>query len=121
MTTQPARNIAITNEFPDAIFMRATCECTSPKHDHNIMVELEEYNLTVTIYSELEWAQYSKHDETMLQHYWRRLKNAVTYLFTGRVAVSSEFMMSEKTARDYASAIQLAADQLRKNLDGRFP
>lgn len=117
MTNLPSRNIAVTSEYSDAVFMRATCECTSPDHDHSIVVEVEDFSVSVTIYSDLEWAQYSRSDETALQHYFRRLKNALKYLFTGRVAVSSEFLMTEKSAREYAAAIQNAADKVKANID----
>lgn len=119
MSQAPAMNIAVTSKDDESTFFRATCECCSQRHDHNIVVELDKDSedghgfVTVSIYQDLEWAQYPDYKLTRWKEFLIRLKNAWTYLRTGEVKVEGHFLMSYESARDYAAAIDDAAQKIK--------
>jgi heterodisulfide reductase subunit B len=115
--TLPARNISLTREFDDSFFFQSVCECTDPDHGHSLIVELDEdgHDMTVSIYQQLEWAQYSRHDEpNVLVRFFIRLRDAIKYVVAGSVKVEGHHLFHEHAARDYANAILHAADELNK-------
>lgn len=111
-----ARNISITSKFEDAIFFRATCLCCSPDHDHSLTVEhdSETNDITVSIYQELEWAQYDSR-EGKVKRLFKRVRNALQYLFTGRVKAEGHFLLSRYAAKDYAESILAASAEIERN------
>lgn len=116
--TSPARNISVTSKFKNCILLRATCNCTSAEHDHNIAVEVDEFNLvTVSIYQDLEWMQYRRYGEpNFIKRFYIRLKNAIKYLVTGRVSAEGHFVMDYESLIDYTAALDQAAEEIRKNI-----
>jgi hypothetical protein len=120
MSTPPARNIAVTSKYPDSVFFRATCECCSTEHDHNIVVEVDDPktsgdSITVSIFQDLEWAQYGDYKASRLSNLLTRVRNAFKYLVTGRVKVEGHFLMTYESARDYAAAIEQATQEIKKH------
>ena len=115
--TLPAYNISKTREFDDSFFFQSVCECTDPDHGHSLVVELDEdgHDMTVSIYQQLEWAQYHRYDEpNAIVRFIIRLRDAIKYVLTGHVKVEGHHLFHEHAARDYANAILHAADELNK-------
>ena len=101
----PAKNIAVTSEFKDAIFFRASCSCADPNHDHTLVVSIDEDfgQVQVEIYQQLTFKYPPAVWDRLgpLQKAWLRLKIGLEFILAGQAKLESQFLLDEKSAIDY--------------------
>lgn len=110
-----AFNISKQKDFGNSIFLRATCDCGTADHNHNIIVEIDDEvnEVVVTLYQSVYW------DKTFGSFNWiqagiKRLKGAARLLLTGRLESEGCFILSGQSIEDYAKALLDAQAELIK-------
>jgi hypothetical protein len=110
MTPQiPAEGIMKTNDWGDSKVYRVVCECTDSQHDHNVWVEADEHEVSVTIYATVKSNFWSK---TRWYHIW-------SLLTKGYVDTESTVIMSRQQAFNYANTLLSAVDDVEKFRNNR--
>ena len=103
MTPQiPAEGILKTNEWGDSKVYRVVCECTDSQHDHNVWVEADDHEISVTIYATVKSNFWSK---TRWYHIW-------SLLTKGYVDTETTLIMRKQGALNYAETLKLAIDDV---------
>ena len=106
----PAEGILKTNEWGDSRVYRVVCECTDSEHDHNVWVEADDHEISVTIYTTVKSNFWSK---TRWYHIW-------SLLTKGYVDTETTLIMRKQGALNYAEALKSAildVEQFRKQQD----
>ena len=99
MTPQlPAEGILKTNEWGDSKVYKIVCECTDADHDHNLWVEANEHEISITIYVSVRSNFWSK---TRWYHIW-------SLLTKGYVDTETTLIMRKQGALNYAEALKSA-------------
>lgn len=99
MTTQaPAEGILKRKDYGDSKSYQVVCECGDPGHDHNIWVEADDSNVTVTIYAitKSKWWEMNR---------WQKIW---TLLTKGYVEYETDLIMSEQQALNYSETLKSA-------------
>jgi len=110
MTPQiPAEGIMKTNDWGDSKVYRVVCECTDSQHDHNVWVEADEHEVSVTIYATVKSNFWSK---TRWYHIW-------SLLTKGYVDTESTVIMRRQQAFNYANTLLSAVDDVEKFRNNR--
>jgi hypothetical protein len=94
----PAEGILKTNEWGDSKVYRVVCECTDSNHDHNVWVEADNHDITVTIYATVKSNFWSK---TRWHHIWSLLSK-------GYVDTETTLILRKQGALNYAETLKLA-------------
>jgi hypothetical protein len=103
MTPQvPAEGILKTNEWGDSKVYKIVCECTDSQHDHNLWVEADEHEISVTIYATVKSNFWTK---TRWYHIWSLLSK-------GYVDTETTLIMRKQGALNYAETLKLAIEDV---------
>jgi hypothetical protein len=100
----PAEGIMKTNDWGDSRVYRVTCECTDSQHDHNVWVEADDHEVSVTIYTTGKTNFWSK---TRWQHIW-------TLLTKGYIDTESTVIMRRQQAFNYAHTLLSAVEDVEQ-------
>jgi hypothetical protein len=104
----PAQGILQRMDYGNSKSYQVTCECGDAGHDHNVWVEADASNVTVTLYT------------TAKSKWWslNRWQKIWTLLTKGYIEYEADLIMNEQQALNYANALTKAmADvkEFRKN------
>lgn len=100
----PAEGILKQNDWGDSKVYRVVCECGNSTCDHNVWVEADEHDITVTTYVTLRTNFWSK----------TRWKNIWTLLTKGYVDYEGCILMKKQQALNYAETLQSAITDVEK-------
>jgi hypothetical protein len=99
MNTQvPAEGIMKTNDWGDSRVYRIACNCGDENHNHNMWVEADDGDITVTIYTTGKTNYWSK---TRWYHIW-------TLLTKGYIDTESTVCLTKQQALNYAETLKSA-------------
>lgn len=95
---QPALGIMRTNDWGDTKVYRVACDCGSNEHNHDVWVEADETNVTVTTFT------------TVKSKWWQlnRWQQIWTLLTKGYVEYEASLIMSQRQALNYAKTLESA-------------
>ena len=104
----PAEGIMQTNDWGDSKVYRVMCTCGDANHEHNMWVEADDHEISVTIYT------------TVTSNWWSKTRwHAIWTLLTkGYIDTESTVIMRKQQAFNYAHTLLSAIDdveQFRKN------
>ena len=103
MNTQlPAEGIMQTNDWGDSRVYRIACNCGDEAHNHNMWVEADDGDITVTIYTTGKTNYWSK---TRWYHIW-------TLLTKGYIDTESTVCLTKQQALNYAETLKSAIDDV---------
>ena len=108
ITQFPAEGIMKTNDWGDSKVYRVMCECGDSSHEHNVWVEADGYDISVSIYTTTKTNFWSK---SRWYHIW-------TLLTKGYIDTESTVCMSRQQTLNYSETLKNAIDdveQFRKN------
>ena len=97
----PAEGILKTNEWGDSKVYRVVCECTDSQHDHNVWVEADDHEISVTIYATVKSNFWSV---TRWHHIWSLLSK-------GYVDTETTLIMRKQGALNYAETLKSAMSE----------
>lgn len=97
-TQTPAEGILLHRDFGDAKFYTIPCNCGDAGHTHNVCVEADDSEVTVTTYTTQKTNWW---DKTRWHHIW-------TLLTKGYVEYESTICMSQQQAHNYAKTLESA-------------
>ena len=95
---KPAEGILKTNDFGDSKSYHVVCDCGSSDHTHDLWVEADAHDITVTIYATVKspwWA-------------WNRWKQIWKLITQGYLQHETVLSMSQQTALNYAKTLERA-------------
>ena len=95
---KPAEGILKRNDWGDSKVYTVACDCGSPDHEHNVWVEAELEEITVTTYTKVRSKFW---DTSRWQTIW-------TLLTRGYVELESDITMSKQQALNYAETLKSA-------------
>ena len=99
MTAQkPASGILQRADYGGSKSYQVVCECGDPGHDHNLWVEADDGNVTVTIYTTAKSEWWSRNR-------WQKIW---TLLTKGYVKYEADLIMNEQQALNYAETLKTA-------------
>jgi hypothetical protein len=106
---QPAQGILLKRDYGDAVQYEVTCDCGDSDHSHNIWVEAEDSNVSVTIYTteKTKWWESSR-----WKHVW-------TLLTKGYVEYEASIIMTEQQTLNYAETLKSAVESSKKFAEAR--
>jgi hypothetical protein len=95
---QPALGIMQTNDWGDTKVYRIACDCGSNEHSHDLWVEADESNVTVTVFTNVKskWWQLNR---------WQQIWTLVT---RGYIEYEASLILSQQQALNYAQTIEHA-------------
>lgn len=104
---QPALGIMRTNDWGDTKVYRIACDCGSNEHNHDLWVEADDSNVTVTAFT------------TVKSKWWQlnRWQQIWTLLTKGYVEYEASLIMNQQQALNYAKTLESAildVEQFRK-------
>ena len=104
MTVQiPAEGIMKTNDWGDSRVYRIACNCGDENHNHNMWVEADDCDISVTIYTTGNTNYWSK---TRWYHIW-------TLLTKGYIDTESTVCLTKQQALNYAETLKLAIKDVK--------
>jgi hypothetical protein len=98
----PAEGILKTNEWGDSKVYRVVCECTDSQHDHNVWIEADDHEISVTIYATVKSNFWSK---SRWYHIWLLLSK-------GYVDTETTLIMRKQSALNYAETLKSAIEDV---------
>ena len=108
----PAEGIMKTNDWGDSRVYRIACNCGDENHNHNMWVEADDHDITVTIYTTGKTNYWSK---TRWYHIW-------TLLTKGYIDTESTVCLTKQQALNYAETLKNSIEDLeafRKDRQGK--
>lgn len=110
---KPAEGILKTNDWGNSKSYKIVCNCGGDDHDHNVWIEADECDVSVTIYTR------SKSD-------WRinRFRKIWQLLTKGYVEEEVSIMLTKQQAFNYAYTLNQAikdVEEFRKEKDSKKP
>jgi hypothetical protein len=133
----PAEGILLHKDWGDSKMYHAVCECGSDSCTHTLDVEADNFNITVTIYTEQLTDCWSTHAEPKydinnpwLQEFdwfwkglWnglvRRLRLTRDIWFNGHVKYQGTLIMNEQMALNYAETLKSAIKDVKAFKQGK--
>jgi hypothetical protein len=127
----PAQGIMQTGEYGDAKFYKVSCQCGSPDHDIDFMVEADETGVNVNTHVTVKtdyWSEsmkkrydidnpYLQELDWTLKDIWNgfitRLKLTWTIWTTGYVKTETTIAMTEQQALNYAETLKSAIKDVK--------
>ena len=100
----PAEGILQRNDWGDSKVYRVTCECGQSDHEHNVWVEADDHDVTVTIYTTTKTNWWSK---KRWYHIW-------TLLTKGYIDMESTVCMSKQQALNYSQTLKNAIEDVEE-------
>jgi hypothetical protein len=107
MTEIPAEGIMKTHDWGHSKVYRIACSCGCDEHDHNMWVEADDHDITVTVFTTTKTNFWSK---TRWYHIW-------TLLTKGYIDTESTICMTQQQSKNYAETLKSAiidVDEFRK-------
>jgi hypothetical protein len=106
----PAQGILKRNDYGDSMCYQVACECGDSNHDHNVWVEADDSNVTVTIYTTVKskWWKLNR---------WQKIWQLLT---KGYVEYEADIIMNKQVALNYANVLQSAIKDCEKFKQERF-
>jgi hypothetical protein len=104
----PAEGILKHNDWGDSKVYRVTCECGDSEHEHNVWVEADDHEVSITIYTTTKTNFWSK---SRWYHVW-------TLLTKGYIDTESTVCLKKQGALNYAETLKSAiidVEEFRKN------
>lgn len=95
---RPAEGILKTNDWGDSKSYHVVCDCGSSDHAHDLWVEADAHDITVTIYATVKspwWA-------------WNRWQQIWKLITQGYLEHETVLSMSKQTALNYAKTLESA-------------
>ena len=105
MTVQPqtpAEGILLRKDFGDAKIYQVVCECGDDTHSHDVWVEPDDHNITVTTYTQQKTNWWTHNG------LWTRLKLTWQLWIHGYIKYEASIIMSRQQALNYANTLQAA-------------
>lgn len=99
---QPAEGILKTHDWGESKAYNIACSCGADNHDHNVWVEADDHDVSVTIYTR------SKSD-------WRvnRFRKIWELLTKGYVEEEVSISMTSQQAFNYAETLKIAIEDVK--------
>jgi hypothetical protein len=94
----PAEGILKTHDWGNSKVYRIACNCGADGHDHNVWVEADDHDITVTIYTTTKTNFWSR---TRWYHIW-------TLLTKGYIDTESTVCMTRQQSLNYAETLKSA-------------
>jgi len=112
MYQTPAEGIMQTNDWGNSKVYRVACTCGDESHNHNMWVEADDHEVSVTIYT------------TVKSNWWSKTRwHAIWTLLTkGYIDTESAVIMRRQQAFNYAHTLLSAVEdvaQFRKEQDAK--
>lgn len=106
---KPAQGILLSRDYGDAMQYVVSCECGDHAHDHNVWVEADDGNVSVTF------------NTTAKTKWWsvNRWQKIWTLLTKGYVEYEANIIMNEQQALNYAETLKTAVAQSKKFMEAR--
>jgi hypothetical protein len=98
----PAQGILKRNDWGDAMAYQVVCECGDSNHDHNIWIEAEDHNITVTTYTQQKSKWWS-------MNRWQTMWILLT---RGYVEYEASIIMTQQQAINYAETLKKAVEDV---------
>jgi len=98
----PAEGIMKTNDWGDSKVYRVACTCGDENHAHNVWVEADDHDVTVTVYTTTKTNFWSK---TRWYHIW-------TLFSMGYIDTESTVCMTKQQAFNYSQTLLSAIDDV---------
>lgn len=101
---KPAEGVMKTGDWGKTKTYHIRCECGSPECAHDVWVEADDMQVTVTTYLTMrtKW------------HNMSRWKQIWTILTKGYLDTESTLVMNRQTAMNYAATLKVAVDDVEK-------
>jgi poly-D-alanine transfer protein DltD len=112
----PDNKIMKTHEFNDSIIYRASCDCGSSECDLTLELEKDKdvEMLFLNLYKNLVWSSYWGSNDGWYVNLWRRIKCALTVLFTGYIKVEETFVFHDiEQIEHFINAINEGIEKLK--------
>jgi transposase len=100
----PAEGILKRHDWGDSKVYQIICDCGQDNHTHNMWVEADGCNISVTIYVDVKSPWYSLN----------RFKQIWTLLSTGYLQHETSLAMSKQQALNYADTLKKAIQDVEK-------
>jgi len=94
----PAEGIMKTNDWGDSRVYRIACNCGDENHNHNMWVEADDCDITVTIYTQQKSKWWSMN----------RWQTIWTLLTKGYIEYEGSIIMTEQQALNYSETLKKA-------------
>jgi len=98
----PAQGILKRNDWGDAMTYQVVCECGDSNHDHNVWIEAEDHNITVTTYTQQKSKWWS-------MNRWQTMWILLT---RGYVEYEASIIMTQQQAINYAETLKKAVEDV---------
>lgn len=98
----PAEGIMKTNDWGDSKVYHVACECGDSGHIHNVWVEADDHDISVTVYTTTKTNFWSK---TRWYHMW-------TLLTKGYIDTESTVCLKKQGALNYANILTSAIEDV---------
>ena len=95
---QPAQGILKTNDWGDAKTYHVVCDCGSADHTHDLWVESDSHEITVTIYATVKSTWWT----------WNRWQQIWKLITQGYLQHETILSMNQQTALNYAKTLESA-------------
>jgi hypothetical protein len=94
----PAKGILKRNDFGNSMCYQVVCECGDSNHDHNLWVEADDGNVSVTVYT------------TAKSKWWElnRWKKIWILLTKGYIEYEASLIMGKQAAFNYSNILKTA-------------
>ena len=99
----PAEGVLKRSTWGDAIHYQVVCQCQQEDHDHNVWVEADECDVTVTTYTTQQSKPWSLNRWQVI---WRLLTK-------GYVEYEANIIMTEQQAINYANVLTQAVKDVK--------
>jgi len=94
----------------------AQCECGSDDHQHEMVIEYDEYmeRVALSLYFKA-WTHNPKYYDNWFKDVWSIFKFRMAVLFKGWTTVHYEFLFNgEEAVQDYINALQASLDRMKQ-------
>jgi hypothetical protein len=100
----PAKGILKRNNYGNSMLYQVACECGDSNHDHNLWVEADDGNITVTIYTtaKSKWWEINR---------WRKIWTLIT---KGYIEYEASLIIDKQVALNYADVLKSAIKDCEK-------
>jgi hypothetical protein len=107
---EPAFGILKCEEWGKTKTYHIRCKCGSPECSHDVWIEADETEITVTTYLSLrsKWYRMSR---------WKQIWSI---LVNGYVDVESTLVMDQQTALNYAATLKAAVEDVKEIKNGKL-
>ena len=100
----PAEGIMKTGEWGDSISYRIACNCHSSDHNHDLWIEADEVDISVTVYT------------TVKSKWWQtnRWKSIWSLLTKGYIETEATICLTQQQALNYSEVLRQGIQDVEK-------